>query len=208
MTVAQRHQAQQTATTRPAKSGFRWDLKRATQDDHDALDHHVSKLDLRNRVDLARFFQMHLISFQAMTDTRPDQALNAMIAALHADLKVLGNQTTAPPIAPLPAYHPIAGQYICSGSRMGTRVLRRRWQTATDADVRAASHYFELELPEDRAVDVWSDLDQVGPNSAAAKTIIADTKSLFSQFIKAYKITAPPTSAPSSKPPEPSQSKL
>lgn len=171
---------------RAGSTDFRWQLKAATQSAHDDLDRLISGLDLQQRPDLTRFFVMHLIAFKAMRQQRPDRALIDTTDALEADIAVL---TDGLPIGFLPEvapYHPLAGQYLISGSRMGTKVLMKTWARSADPRVRAASHYFHLPISRFGWPEVCTALNAVGRDSPDAAHIVADTKRLFALFRRAY----------------------
>ncbi|WP_220747897.1 MULTISPECIES: hypothetical protein [Jannaschia] len=58
------------------------------------------------------------------------------------DLRSLGVQPGRSPQPLSVRPHPVAIDYIVLGSRLGTKVLKRRWLAATDAQVRGAGTYF------------------------------------------------------------------
>ncbi len=175
-----------------AAADFRWVLRRETASAHQALDDMVSTLDLGVVPDLARFFGMHLAAFRAMGRQSSDPRLADMIVALNADLAALGADAPVPDLD-LEAVQPLAVDYILAGSRMGTKVLRKRWAASSVAQVRAARAYFTLAPDAGEWASTCNTLAGIATQSAMARQIIADSIALFDLFAESYARTAPAT---------------
>lgn len=170
------------------RDGFRWRLKSATQPSHDRLDALVSQLDLTSQSGFAHFCRMHLIGFRAIAHGNPNAALDQMTGALQHDLIIVGSPEpqTSLTMGPVDA---LAGDYILSGSRMGTAVLRKVWQTSYDPVVKSANAYFTLQ-PTGK---IWGDVCialEAAPSRSHDK-IIADCGRLYDLFAEAYLAARP-----------------
>ena len=163
---------------------FRWHLREATAADHARLDAAVSRFDVATRDGLAGFAITHLAAFRAMQSVAERADLRAMIDALTRDLLSLGAAGEVPTLT-APATDPLAVDYILAGSRMGTKVLRRQWASATDAGVRAASAYFGLPVDPAEWPSVRLALSQVDAGSDRAARIVADVGALYGLFEEA-----------------------
>lgn len=116
---------------------FRFALKSATDDIHRELDERLSCLDLAKEPDYRRFLDFQARSVPSVEGALATAGLGNLIEgwcaarrtnAIEADLEELGG--SMPPASPAPA---IAGTaqllgtaYVLEGSRLGSRVLRRR----------------------------------------------------------------------------------
>ncbi len=144
------------------------------------------------RPDLSRFLQIHLACFDAMQTcaergTSADRLLARTRRALRADLAVLGaarSHLCLPPPGPL---GPLALDYVLEGSRMGTRLLARRWAETRDPAVARARNYFTAPSESGRWRTVCAALSAVPVDSAEAETLVHDTKRLFDLFHRAVK---------------------
>lgn len=115
----------------------RFALKAATDDIHRELDERLSSLDLAKEEDYRRFLQFQARSVPSVEQALASAGLEDLVdgwcaarrsKAIEADLQALGG--SMPEQAPAPA---IAGTaqllgtaYVVEGSRLGSRVLRRR----------------------------------------------------------------------------------
>ncbi len=118
------------------------------------------------------------------SDPYTRQNLQQMASRLASDLKVLG--ADAKPEVPdlTPAPHPLACLYLAAGSRMGTAVLRRKWESTTDPCVRRADQYFSAPLVNGEWQSVCSALSEHSANGPEADAVIAGTKQLFDLFAR------------------------
>ncbi len=120
---------------------------------HDQLDRFFSDIDLATWSGLSLFLRAHRAAFAAIRPApggRTGQPLlDTMIAAIDADLRHL--QAPPPPLMPaLTLTHAGAQDYVLLGSRLGSHVLRRRWQGATDPHLQGAGAYLSLPPLTDR----------------------------------------------------------
>ena len=118
-----------------------------------------------------------------------------MIAAIDADLARL--KAPAPPrLAPLVLHRHGAQDYVLLGSRLGSQLLRRRWQAATDPCLLAAGAY--LSLPP--LTDQWRGFcDEAGARPADgtdADAELAEAERLFELFLSAGHAARHSTPAP------------
>lgn len=155
---------------------------------HERLDRFFSDLDLSTRAGLTLFLRAHRAAFAAIRPApgcRTGQPLlDRMIAAIDADLDQL--DAPAPPrLAPLVLQRSRAQDYVLLGSRLGSQLLRRRWQAASDPCLRAAGAYLSLPPLTDR----WRAFcDEAGARSAHgtdADAELAEAERLFELFLSA-----------------------
>jgi len=169
---------------------FRFQLREESLADHDRVDFIFSTYDLQTRSGFLAFAYPHLDSFQTMLSVAPPHSwscelLPEMIDGLLADLVVLDAPNDQPAQSMLPCVHPLALDYMVTGSRLGAAVLRNRWLGATDPTVRQASHYFSL----DKHIQAWRatclSLSGIDPTGKDASRITKDTRLLFKMFADA-----------------------
>ena len=165
-------------------------LREGSTEIHARLDSAVGRADLRSVDGYAAFLAMNARAFGALAGSgaRGELATNDMLDALAraatTDLAKLGHPrpatTTLRPVLPL------AVDYVVLGSRLGTRVLRRTWQSAEDARVLAADRYFSQ--PE--LTDLWRahcrDLSTRPGNDSTAQAVLDDVTALFALFLESY----------------------
>lgn len=169
---------------------FRHILKDRTQLDHSRVDHALSEFDVATRDGLRLFLEVHHACFSQMrhvSDQDSDTAasLTDMIDRIDADLKVLGGRPTdlSPVISgPIDG---LACAYLIEGSRLGSKILARRWASSGDAVVNTANAYFTLEPVKGRWRAVCDALADVPSDSPRAETIVRDTSALFGLFLRA-----------------------
>ena len=121
-------------------------LRQDTKVAHEMLDNTVSHYDLATASGLAGFLQMHAHALQYLLACPSDAACTPLMADLlervRDDLTILD---ASPCDVSLPAPARLEGlaiDYVVAGSRLGTQVLKTRWEAASDPIVRKASHYF------------------------------------------------------------------
>jgi heme oxygenase len=113
----------------------RFALRAGTEDVHQQLDHTLSRLDLGNASDYARFLNFHARTVPALEGALESAGLGELLdgwrqsrrsPAIVADLAALGQQAPAPAKFPKVAgTAPVLGTaYVLEGSRLGGRVLR------------------------------------------------------------------------------------
>lgn len=175
--------SQQAATLR---TRLRQDLR----DDHDQLDGLMSQADLTIPQGLGRFLLAQALGFRAIRDRldpcdppRYADMVDAVLDALARDLGALGQKVTARKGEF--AGNLLAGpavDYMVLGSGMGTQVLRRTWQTSSDATVRSIGAFFGVERPVANWTALTEDLSRQPADDARADTITADARRIFGFF--------------------------
>ncbi|WP_460077113.1 biliverdin-producing heme oxygenase [Roseibium sp. ROS1] len=120
-------------------------LRADTRLSHEVLDKEVSRFDLTTSDGFLCFLGMQSHALQALAALEVSAKTKSVLADLHEraeqDLRGLGSSIKKTPfeIGPL---HPLAVDYALAGSRLGSQVLKRRWQAAKNPQVRRASAYF------------------------------------------------------------------
>ncbi len=118
------------------------------------------------------------------SDPQTRQNLRQMASRLACDLKVLGAEAGPEVPSLTPAPHPLACLYVAAGSRMGTAVLSRKWQSTTDPCVRNANQYFSAPPVQGEWQSVCNALSKHSANGPEADAVIAGTKQLFDLFAR------------------------
>lgn len=165
-------------------------LKRATSANHDRVDSLFSTLDLTTVRGLGHFLAAHRSGFAAMRPSLVASSglvdtamLDEMIDAVDADLRGLSREAQPLTIAPVTSD---AVDHIILGSRLGTAVLRRQWDAATDPLVKSASAYFSLP----GAGSLWRQhterLHARPLEDEGSALLVEDTKRLYHLFETAY----------------------
>lgn len=121
-------------------------LRRDTRTAHDAVDRAFSRFDVRTVAGLGGFLgaqrEVAAMLRDAMDPSDPLlDVLRPTLDDLDHDLAVLGHVRPAAPLAPPAAPgsdHPLARSYVWLGSRLGMRMVARRWYRSADARVAAA----------------------------------------------------------------------
>lgn len=170
---------------------FRMVLRDQTRSDHDRLDQLVGSLDISQRSGFTAFAEMHLSCFLAMQsrqseDSNSVQTLQDMIDGLRKDLLVITDRETVTRSELTHTVAPLAIDYIVAGSRLGSKVLRKRWSKSTDASVQGASVYFQQDADPKLWPETCASLSEVASTSLQAATIVKDTKTLFQLFSTAF----------------------
>ena len=172
-----------------APGGLLAALREGTRAAHDRLDARAAALDVRTRPGLAALLAMNEAVFAAMAAAAPADGpaarmLPPMLEALRADLGALGAPRVR--IAPLSALDGAVADYLVVGSRLGSRVLHRRWLGAADPAVKAAGRYLGASERAGDPADGWpaltarlAALEGQGP---AARTRVAQARGLFARF--------------------------
>lgn len=166
---------------------FRHVLRHETQEDHSRIDAALSASDVSCQEGLGEFLRIHLTCFEVMQraatqDSRAERSLQTMCSAIKRDLSVLMQIRRPPQTEALGPTDPLALDYLIEGSRLGTIVLRRRWDCTDDPVVRAADSYFSIQPEAGRWREVCKDLSAIPSDSPRAAAMIRDTKDLFGLF--------------------------
>lgn len=123
-------------------------LREDTRAAHDALDRGFARFDLATREGLGGFLAAHRSALAALLSAPGEGADQAealrreAVTAVEGDLQSLG-QEAGRDVAPL-SLDPRAVLYVLLGSRLGLRVLEKRWAEAGDPLVAAAGRLFGL----------------------------------------------------------------
>ena len=169
---------------------FRHILRQQTSTDHDRVDALMSGFDVATRDGLLQFLGLQLDCFEAMIpaargDSVARHQLLSMTAAIRRDFATLVEPKQDSEPSQLNPLDPLALDYIIEGSRLGTKMLKRRWAAAKDPQVSAAKAYFSFESEPGRWRQVCNALSEITPDSTRATAVIADTATLFELFRKA-----------------------
>lgn len=170
---------------------FRTLLKDATRFEHDELDAMFAALDLGHADGFARFVGVHLACFEMMLEQADHGStsqclLRDMVDGLTLDADLLGSGRLQTDAKLEKTPDPLAVDYVVAGSRLGSKVLFKRWAAATDPAVQRANNYFGL----DSDASFWrvtcDRLAGIAPDSDRAQEITQDTKMLFELFATAF----------------------
>jgi len=173
------------------KTDFRHALRERTRTDHDLLDRMITTLDIAQLHDFRVFLQIHHCCFLVMQSLSLDQGLSTaplsnMIDGLAMDLDIVScNQSEID--LPIPsALDPLSIDYMVAGSRLGSKILYKRWSASTHPCVQRANTYFgQTSDPK-----LWSEtcraLSAVPSTSERADIIVEDTKTQFQLFAAAF----------------------
>ena len=114
----------------------RFALKAATEDIHQALDDTLSRFDLADEADYARFLSIHARAIPPIEAALEEGGIGSVVdgwrrhrtEALAADLAALGHGMPAPAAAPrVDGVGALLGTaYVLEGSRLGGQLLRRK----------------------------------------------------------------------------------
>ncbi len=139
-----------TPLLHPSTPSLRYRLRQDLASDHAKLDAAFAPLDLRQAADFKVFLGAQRLAFAAIdpgpagAGNRVDAALiDRLVSALDRDLDRLG-ATLPAPLRRLAVMPGLALDYVVLGSRLGTQMLRRQWQTSKDPAVLAADAYMAL----------------------------------------------------------------
>lgn len=175
----------------PQALSLREALRHKLRPQHDALDAKVTTFNLASYAGLVAFLRMqsHCLGVIASRVETPESA--AMINDLHRrSVDDLDNLDA--PFSLASAHYALpetlnqtAIDYVICGSRLGTVVLKRRWEASGDARVRAARQYFSAPdyIERWKAFVARARLPMTG--NASERQVIADTRALFELYLDA-----------------------
>lgn len=155
---------------------------------HDRLDAQVSRFDLCTVEGLRGFLAMNVSALSALLPMNASahtySAAQDVLDRAKKDLVQLGGLVPASPhLAPIKV-HELAFDYIFAGSRLGTRVLRKRWANSGNVTALAADRYFSAPSH----VDLWQDFcDRAQTHPAVgdlSDTVVADARTVFDVYQK------------------------
>ncbi len=173
------------------ETNFRHALREQTRTDHDLLDRMISTLDIARLRDFRVFLQIHHSCFLVIQARSLGQglsmvALSNMIDGLAADLDVVSDNRRTIDLPTPSALDPLSVDYMVAGSRLGSKILRKRWQTSTDPCVQRANSYFGQAIDPKLWPKTCRALSAVPPSSARADAIVEDTRTQFQLFAAAF----------------------
>ncbi len=124
---------------------LRWRLRADLKEDHDRLDRAVTNFDLRTSGGLAAFLRLQEAALTRLCPLAPAAGVAAAMWDLRdrarSDLASLGVTRLEGTLPPMGVPHPLSVDYVIAGSRLGSRILRARWEEASDPSVKAARAY-------------------------------------------------------------------
>ena len=173
------------------KTDLRHVLREQTRADHDLLDRSITTLDIAQLHDFKVFLEIHHYCFVVMRSRALDQGLSTsvladMIDRLAADLEIVSGGRHSFDLPVPAALDPLSIDYMVAGSRLGSKILRKRWGASTDPCVQRANSYFcQTDDPK-----LWPEtcraLSAVPSGSARADAIVEDTRTQFQLFAAAF----------------------
>ena len=162
---------------------------------HERVDRAYTTLDLRQAADLGTFLGAQLSVLLAVrcgpgpNADAADELRAGMAAAILADLRHLDRA----PVLTRQAHQfdTTSVLYILLGSRLGTRVLYRRWLEATDPAVKGAGSYLGLAPPSGAWRALCGELLQRPFQGAEADRVVEDACLLFDLHLGAFSALEP-----------------
>lgn len=166
---------------------FRHVLRARTRDQHDRVDDAFSAMDIQTQDGLRAFLGVHGACFQGMlgvahSDSSARRMLSDMIARIRVDLHELGGCIEVRATGLTDGVDPLALDYVLEGSRLGSKVLKKRWGAASDPAVLRANAYFSMPSDASRWSQVCFKLGRVPVDTKQAHDITQDVIRLFTLF--------------------------
>ena len=156
-------------------------LRGDTRQCHVALDDHVTRLDRQGAEGYARFLLLQWRLFAALEPVSRDAACAPVIRDLKqrsaADLERLDRAAPVPALPLMP--HPLAVDYLVSGSRLGAQVLRKRWLDRGLPEVSSACAYLSAPSYAEYWRGFVARAEKLPGEGAAADRIVKDCTRLF-----------------------------
>ena len=119
--------------------------------------------------------------FDAVSRADVTEMCDDLLERLRFDLARLGADTVAV-MSPPPGLHPLAVTYVLSGSRLGSSVLRQRWENGALAQSGLPAAY--MKAPE--YLEIWrafcSEARNLPATGAVADQIVSDAIKVFQVF--------------------------
>ena len=171
--------------TKHTQTSLRARLRADTRLAHELLDDEVSRFDLTTPYGLLCFLNMQSAALQTLAESPVSAQIDAMIRDLRQraerDLRRLGSSTqkTEATIEPV---HLLAIEYAIAGSRLGSQLLKKKWQAATKPQVRRANAYFSAPSYIERWAsfcDTTAAMPAAGP---LADQIVRDADRIFQMY--------------------------
>jgi len=171
--------------TKKVQTSLRARLRDDTRVSHENLDQRVSAFNLTTPQGLTSFLRMQSLALRAIAPHAKCAvsygAMQDLLERVESDLRKLEvpGQTVAPKIKPL---HPHSIDYVFAGSRLGTRVIKERWQAAENLLVRQADAYFSAPSH----IEIWKSFcalaGTMSPIGPLADQIVRDVDRLFQLY--------------------------
>ena len=173
--------------TKPTQISLRARLRTDTRVSHERLDEEVSRFDLTTPGGLCRFLRMQSEALQALAalavsaNTKP--VVCDLLERADQDLRRLGSLSLKR-LCEIESLHPIAVDYAIAGSRFGSQLLKKRWQTATNQQVRRADAYFSAAS----YIGMWTSFcnatEAMSSSGPLADQIVQDANWIFHLYLK------------------------
>ena len=169
------------------RADFRQVLREETQADHARVDRLLSFFDIARPDGLEGFLLVHKYCFREMQglaapDSHAAASLQKMIEGIERDLETLGVRSSLTSSTRAANADLLAIDYMIEGSRLGSKVLKRKWSGSSDPVVQRADSYFSIDPVPGRWREVCAALSDIPADSRRARQIIADTRQLFGMF--------------------------
>lgn len=167
------------------QTSLRARLRNDTRLLHEKLDREVSEFDLTTPGGLSGFIRMQFSALQAFNSSQMLADTGAMVQDLceraALDLRALDASVQPSPYE-LGAVEPLAVEYVVAGSRLGSQLLKKRWQRATNQQVRRASAYFSAPS----YIEIWAAFcertEAMSSCDPLADRIVQDANNVFNMY--------------------------
>lgn len=171
--------------TKHTQNNLRARLRSDTRLAHERLDEEVSRFDLTTPHGLLCFLNMQCCALETLSALEVYAATDVVIESLleraTLDLRILGSGPQEAPYD-LEPVHPLAIDYAIAGSRLGSQLLKKRWQAATDPQVRRASAYFSAPSYIDGWASFCDTAEAMSSASRLADQIVRDADRIFQMY--------------------------
>ena len=165
-------------------------LRSGTRAAHDGADAVFGRFDLTRPDGLRPFLAAHRDAFGRLREATPDtdgddlaEMLDIALEDIGRDLDALGAPPRPAPVQPAPEDDdPLARRYIWLGSRLGTRMLARRWREASDLEVRQAGRYLSAVPASGPWRTLCSTLEDMSARGTRAERVLAASNGWFAVF--------------------------
>ena len=169
-------------------TNIRFRLKQETQAKHDELDRQISALELANAEHYALFLSLHRVCFEELAravgcEGSGHAQLSDLAKHLAADASALAIELPSVEAPSLGSVDSLAARYVLGGSRLGSKILRSRWATASDERIARAGSYLSLPYSTDEWRLVCAELAALPPGGRRARCVESDTMRIFDLFL-------------------------
>lgn len=171
--------------SRPVPDTLRARLRRDLSVIHSELDAVAGRMDLETRRGYVSFLRLHEAGLSATRDICCPADVAAMrddlCERVQRDLAELGADPVVVIQAP-PGLHPLALTYVLAGSRLGSNLLRQRWEQGSLAKSGLPTAFMKAPA----YIEVWrafcEEASLLPANDAFADRILADAIKVFQVF--------------------------